>query len=67
MRDECPNLLRVLRHECQRVDRATAAGEEVDRTQVELGQDPTQVVGVLLGRGLGGRVGLVLRSTPLGS
>ena len=58
MRDERPDLLRVLRHEGERVHRATAAGEEVDRTHAELGDDPMQVVGVLLGRGLAGRIGL---------
>ena len=58
MRDERPDLLRVLRHERERVHRAAAAGEQVDRAGAELGDEPMQVVGVLLGRRLAGRIGL---------
>ena len=58
VRDERPHVLRVLRHEGERVDGAAAAGEEVDRAAAELGDDPVEVVGVLLGRGLAGGIGL---------
>ena len=58
VRDERPDVLGVLRHEGERVDRAAAAGEQVDRARVERGDDPMQVVGVLLGRGRAGRIGL---------
>jgi hypothetical protein len=58
VRDERPNLLRVPRHEGERVHRATTAREQVDRARVELGDEPMQVVGVLLGRGRAGRIGL---------
>jgi hypothetical protein len=54
VRDERQNLLGVLRHEGERVHRAAAGGEQVDRPCLEvshdLGDDPMQVVGVLLGR-----------------
>ena len=46
------------RDEGERVHRAAAAGEQVDRARAELGDDPMQVVGVLLGRGRAGRIGL---------
>ena len=52
VRDERPDLLRVGRHEGERVHRAAAAREQVDRAAAELVDDPVQVVGVLLGRGL---------------
>ena len=58
MRDERPDVLRVVRHEGERVHGAAAAGEEVDRAAAELGDDPMQVVGVLLGRGLACGIGL---------
>ena len=57
VRDERPDLLRVLGHQGQRVDRAAAAGEEVDRAGAERRDQPVQVVGVLVGRGLAGAVG----------
>ncbi len=58
VRDERPDLLRVLRDEGERVHRTAAAGEEVDGPAVELGDDPMQVVGVLVGRRRAGRIGL---------
>ena len=42
--------------EGQRVHRAAAAGEEVHRSGAERRDDPVQVVGVLIRRGLAGRV-----------
>ena len=57
MRDERPDLLGVLGHQGQRVDGAAAAGEDVRRSGVQRGDQPVQVVGVLIGGGFGGAVG----------
>ena len=51
------DLLRVLGHQGQRVDGAAAAGEDVHRSGVQRGDQPVQVVGVLVRGGLGGAVG----------
>ncbi len=66
--DERAHVLRVGRDEGQRIDRAAAAGEQVDRRRAELGDEPMQVVGVLL-PGVDWLLGsaLTLRSTPRGS
>ncbi len=45
-------------HERERVHGAAAAGEEVDRTEPQRLDDPMDVVRVLLGRRLAGRIGL---------
>jgi hypothetical protein len=63
VRDERPYLLGVIGHEGQRVHGAAAAGEEVDRPGIDRGDEPMQVVGVLLDRVLRGAVGA---SAPLG-
>jgi hypothetical protein len=44
VRDERPNLFRVLRNELERVHRATAAGEEVDRACAKFGDEAMQIV-----------------------
>src|SRR5207302_1018658 len=49
---ERAHLLGVPGDEHQRVDRATAGGEEVHRTRVQRGDQPVQVVGVLVRGGL---------------
>jgi DNA ligase D-like protein (predicted ligase) len=49
VRDQRPNLVRVLRNEGEGIHRATAAGEEVDGARTELVDDAVEVVGVLLG------------------
>ena len=68
VRDERPHVLRMLRHEGERVDRAAAAGEQVDRPAAERLDDPMQVVGVAAraSTGLAGSA-FALRSTPRGS
>jgi len=48
VRDERPYLLRVVRYEGQRVHRAAAAGEQVDRPGIDRRDEPMQVVRVLL-------------------
>jgi hypothetical protein len=63
MRHELANVLRVLRHERQGVHRAAAAREEIDWSP-NLLDDPVQVIGVLVGVRLGGRVRL---GTALGT
>jgi hypothetical protein len=50
VRDERPHLLRVLGHQGQRVHRAAAAGEQIDRLFIECGDEPIQVVCVFLDR-----------------
>ena len=55
--------LRMRRDERQRVHRAAAAREQVDRPGAERLDDPMQVVGVLLGRRLG-RPGRPSRCAP---
>ena len=68
VRDERPDVLRVLGHQRQRVHRAAAAGEQVDRSAAERLDDPMQVVRVLIGRRLGSSDrSFVLRSDPRGS
>jgi hypothetical protein len=57
VRDQRPDVLRVPGHEGERVDRATAAGEQVDRATDRL-DEPMQVVGVDVGRHRAGRIGL---------
>ncbi len=57
MSHELPNILGVLRHERERVDRTTAGREEIHRSPDVL-DDPMQVIGVLVGVRLGGRVRL---------
>jgi hypothetical protein len=56
--DEGPHVLGVLGHEGERVDRATAAGEQVDRTSTDRLDEPMQVVGVHLGSHRAGWIGL---------
>src|SRR6185312_17541790 len=51
------DLLGVLGHQGERVDGAAAAGEDVHRTGVQRIDQPVQIVGVLLDRGLQGAVG----------
>jgi hypothetical protein len=58
VRDERPHVLRVLGHEGERVDRATAAGEDVDRPRTDRLDEPMQVVGVNVGRHQAGGIGL---------
>ena len=58
VRDQRPNLLRMARHEGERIHGATSAGEEVDRARAELGDEPMQVVGVLLRCRLASPIGL---------
>jgi hypothetical protein len=58
VRDERPHVLRVLRHEAERVDRAAAAGEEVDRPSTDRLDEPMQVVRVNVGRHRAARIGL---------
>jgi hypothetical protein len=67
VRDERPHLLRVLGHQSQRVHRAAAAGEDVDRPSIDRGDEPMQVVGVLLDHVLHRPSVRVLRSDPRGS
>lgn len=57
----------VGRDERQGVDGAAAAGEQVDRPGVQRRDDPPDVVGVLLGAGLGGMVGMPAPAAPRGS
>jgi hypothetical protein len=57
VRHERADLLGVLGHQGQRVDRAAAAGEDVHRAGVQRGDQPVQVVRVLVRRGLAGAVG----------
>jgi hypothetical protein len=62
VRHQRPDLLRVPGHQGQRVDRATAAGEDVHRPRVQRpGLDstdqPVQVIGVLVRRGLEDAIG----------
>ena len=66
VRDERPDVLRMLRHQGQRIHRAAAAGEQVDRA-ADRRDDAVDVVGVLLGRRLVAGSALMLRSTPRGS
>jgi hypothetical protein len=54
--DQRPHVLRVGRDERQRVHRATAAREQVNRSEPDLTDDPMQIIGVLLGCRLGRRV-----------
>ena len=56
VRDEGAHLLRMRRDQRQRIDRAATAGEQVDGAGVELGDQPAQVVGVLLRRGRACRI-----------
>jgi hypothetical protein len=57
VRDEHSHLLRVLRDERERVDRAAAAREHVHRPVRDRRDEPVQVVGVLVRCRLGGAVG----------
>ena len=52
VRDERAHLLRMLGDQRERVDGPAAAGEEVHRPATEFGDQPVQVVGVLVRRGL---------------
>jgi NADPH:quinone reductase-like Zn-dependent oxidoreductase len=52
VRDERPDLVRVLGDKRQRVDRPAAARENVHRPGTERRDQPVQVVGVLVGGGL---------------
>jgi hypothetical protein len=67
VRDERPHALRVLRHEGECVDCATAGSEQVDRPRGDRLDEAMQVVGV--NEGVTGLVGSVftLRSLPRGS
>ena len=56
--DEGRHVVRMGGHEGQGIDRATAAGEHVDRPAAGRGDDPVEVVGVLLRGRLGRRLGL---------
>ena len=64
VRHERPHVLGVLGDQRQRVHRAAAAGEQVDRSASELLDDPVDVVGVLLGRRRGGRLGQLAALAP---
>ena len=57
VRHQRTDLLRVPGHQGKRVDRPAAAREEVHGLRAHRGDHPVQVVRVLLGCGLGGRVG----------
>ena len=71
VRDERPDLLRVRRHEGERVHRATAAGEEVDRARVRAAVTlaMTRCRSSACCSGVDGLAGsaFMLRSTPRGS
>jgi hypothetical protein len=58
VRDQRPHVPRVPGHQRERVDRAAAAGEQVDRPATDRLDEPVQVVGVDVGRDRAGRVGL---------
>ena len=49
MRDERAHVLRMLRDKRQRIHRAAAAREQVDRTAADRGDDPMDVVTVDVG------------------
>jgi len=66
VRHQGPDLLRVPGHQGQRVDRAAAAGEDVHRPGIERGDDPVQVISVLIRRGLGSVVGARAALHPAG-
>lgn len=55
--NEDPDLLGMLRHQGEGIRGPAAAGEEVDGPGAELGDQPVQVVGMLVGRGLRRPVG----------
>jgi hypothetical protein len=57
VRHEGAHLLRMPGHQRERVDRSAAAGEDVRRLSAERGDQPVQVVRVLIPRGLGCAVG----------
>lgn len=57
VRDECPDLPRVLGHQGECVHGAAAAGEDVDGCGVERGDRSVKIVRVLIRRGFGGVVG----------
>ena len=46
VRDERPHVLRMLRHQRERVHRAAAGGEQVDRPAADGLNEPMQVLGV---------------------
>ena len=54
--DQGAHILGMRGHERERVDGAATAGEQVDRSQAQRLDDPMDVVRVLLGRRLAGRV-----------
>ena len=56
VRDERADLLRVPGDQDERIDRPAAAREDVHRARLQLGDQPVQVIGVLVGRGLQGAV-----------
>jgi hypothetical protein len=57
----------MLGHHREPVDRSTAAGEYVNRPGAQRGDQPVQVVRVLLRRGLCGAVGPLAAPDPRGS
>ncbi len=64
--DERPDLLWMAGHERERVHGPAAAGEDVHGSGVDGRDHPVQVVGVLVGRGLGGAVGPLAPVHPAG-
>ena len=62
VRHQHADLLRVPGHQGQCVDRAAAAGEDVGGRGAEGGNQPVQIVGVLIGCGPGGTVGALAAS-----
>jgi hypothetical protein len=57
VRDERPDLLGMPGDQNECVTRAAAAGEDVNRSRIEHRDDPMQIVGMLVGRGLRRTVG----------
>lgn len=51
VRHECTNLLRMARNQGQCIDRTATAGEDVHRSGVQGGDQPVQIVRVLVRRG----------------
>ena len=64
MRHEGADLLGVLGGQGERVDRAAAGGEDVGRPGAQRIDQPVQIVGLLLDRGLRGAVGALAAPRP---
>jgi hypothetical protein len=67
VRHQDADLLRVPGHQGQRVDGAAAAGEDVCRPGAQRIDQPVQIVGLLLDRGLRGAVGALAAPRSAGS